>query len=81
MLELSITLTAAARVRLIARRHGRVVAQTPRRTLRAGKRTLRLRLKPRRWPTALAINATPLNSSGGGGGGGSSGGGGNVLST
>ncbi len=31
MLELSFTLTARAHVQLVARRHGRVVAQTPQR--------------------------------------------------
>ena len=74
MLELSFTLTARAHVRLIARRHGKVVAQTPRRTLKAGKRTLVLHLNPRRWPTALALNATPIGASGAGsaGGGGAS---------
>jgi hypothetical protein len=66
---------------MIARRRGRIVAQTPRRRLRAGKRTLRLRLNPHRWPTALAINATPVKSSSGGGGDGGGAGGGNLVST
>jgi hypothetical protein len=56
-LELSFTLTARARVQLIARRHGRVVAETHVLVLRAGRHTLTLRLDVHRWPTALALHA------------------------
>ncbi len=59
-LEFSFTLTAKAHVRLTARRNGKVVARTPRTTLAAGHRHLRLRLNPRRWPTKLDLSATPL---------------------
>jgi hypothetical protein len=62
-LVLSFTLTAAARVQLIARRHGRAVAETRRMVMNAGRHTLLLRLDPRHWPTALALDARALSSS------------------
>jgi hypothetical protein len=79
-LELTFKLVAAARVQLIARRHHRPVAQTARKTLKAGKRRLTLRLNPHRWPNELDLKATPLKplppgppiSGGGGGQGGQS---------
>src|SRR5205807_6275064 len=46
-------LTSLALVRLVARRDGRLVAQTPRRRLKAGAHSLSLSLSRRRWPTAL----------------------------
>lgn len=52
-LVLRFRLTRAARVSLVARRHGRVVARTPLRRYAKGRVTLRLRLNRRRWPTAL----------------------------
>jgi hypothetical protein len=74
-LELTFKLVAAARVQLIARRRHRAVAQTARRTLKAGKRRLMLRLNPHRWPNELDLKAVPLKPlppgppiSGGGGG-------------
>jgi len=54
-LQLSFVLSARAYVQLIGRRHGRVVAETRRRRLSAGRHTVSLRLNPRRWPTALAL--------------------------
>jgi hypothetical protein len=78
VLEFTFTLTARAHVRVIGKRHGKVVAQTPNRTLAAGKRTLSLRLDPHRWPTGLSIKATAL---GGGGTGGVDGAGGGTVST
>jgi hypothetical protein len=58
-LQLTFTLTAAARVQLLARRKGRVIARTRLTKMRAGKtRVLRLRLNPRRWPTKLDLRAT-----------------------
>ncbi len=68
-LEFTFTLTARAHVRVIGRRHGKVVAQTPNRTLSAGRRTLTLKLDPSRWPTGLSLKASAVGSSGGGGGG------------
>jgi hypothetical protein len=53
VLQLSFTLRATARVRLLARRHKRVVASTPRLTLAKGRHHIRLRLDPARWPTSL----------------------------
>jgi hypothetical protein len=63
ILVLSFTLTAKARVRLIARRHGKIVAQTRRRVLRRGRHTLKLPLNVKRWPTALKLNAAPVGAS------------------
>jgi hypothetical protein len=54
-LELSFTLRAKARVRLLARRGGRVVARTGLYTMSKGHRSLRLRLDPRHWPTKLDL--------------------------
>lgn len=72
-LELTFKLVAAAHVQLLATRHGRLVARTPRKTLQAGRRKLLLRLNPHRWPSKLDLRATPLHplsapssSSGGG---------------
>jgi len=59
-LELTFRLVVRARVQLVALRRDRRVAQTPRKTLAAGKRKLLLRLNPRRWPTRLDLKATPL---------------------
>jgi hypothetical protein len=59
-LELSFRLTVKAHVQLLAN-HGRSqVARTPRETLRAGRHVLALQLDPKRWPTKLKLNATPL---------------------
>ena len=57
-LELSFHLAVRARVRLVAKRRSRVVAETPMRTLKAGSHKLLLRLDPRRWPTKL-LTADP----------------------
>jgi hypothetical protein len=59
-LELSFQLAVKARLKLLAKRRGRVVASTPARTLAAGKRRLMLRLDVHRWPTKLAFQAHPL---------------------
>lgn len=56
-LELSFTLRAKARVRLVARRDRRVVAATPRRVLKRGRHSLRLRLSRDRWPNKLSLDA------------------------
>jgi hypothetical protein len=55
VLTVSFTLTRRARVGLVARRSGAVVARAKPRPLRPGRRSLRLRLDPRRWPTRLAF--------------------------
>lgn len=55
VLELSFTLRTRAKVQLLARRRGRVVARTKRYTLARGRHSLRLTLDPRRWPTKLTL--------------------------
>ncbi len=57
VLELSFTLTAKARVELVARRDGHVLAHTPREMLRKGSHTLSLALDPQLWPTKLNLQA------------------------
>ncbi len=64
VLELSFVLRTRARVRLIARRKGAVVAKTPRYTMGKGPRKLRLRLDPRRWPTKLDLKAKAIETGG-----------------
>jgi hypothetical protein len=55
LLELTFVLRKRARVQLIARREGQVVAQTARYTMGKGAQSLRLRLDPNRWPTKLDL--------------------------
>jgi hypothetical protein len=74
-LALTFTLATRSHVRLLAQRHRRTVAATPRRVLPRGRHTLKLRLSRRAWPTRLdlqvnAIGAIPLQPSGGGATGG-----------
>jgi hypothetical protein len=57
VLELTFTLSRAARVELVALRDGKVVARTRRETLRRGAHRLALRLSPREWPTRLDVQA------------------------
>jgi hypothetical protein len=59
-LELSFHLSVKARVRLLAKRHSRVVASTAIRTLKAGNRSLLLQLNVHRWPTKLDLQTHPL---------------------
>ena len=59
-LELRFHLAVKARVRLLAKRHKKVVASTPTRTLAAGNRKLLLRLNPRSWPTKLDLQTHAL---------------------
>ncbi len=59
LLELSFTLTAKARVQLIARRHGKVVAKTPLAMLTKGRHQLKLRLDPKHWPTKFHLTVKP----------------------
>ncbi|HEY2536281.1 MAG TPA: hypothetical protein VGI24_04780 [Solirubrobacteraceae bacterium] len=74
-LALSFTLATKSHVRLLALRRRRTVAATGQLVLARGRRTLRLRLRRRAWPTKLslqvhAIGPVPLIPSGGGAGGG-----------
>jgi hypothetical protein len=55
ILVVSFTLVRPARVALIARRRGRIVARTKQRRMTPGRRRLRLRLDPKRWPTRLSF--------------------------
>lgn len=59
-LELRFHLSVKARVRLIAKRGHRVVAQTAKQTFKAGNRALRLALDPKRWPTELKLETHAL---------------------
>lgn len=59
-LELSFHLAVKARIRLIAKRRASVVASTSTRTLKAGKRSLQLRLNIHRWPTKLELQTHAL---------------------
>ena len=59
-LKLMFHLAVKAQVRLIAKRHGRVVASTPRRTLRSGNRSIELTLNPKRWPEHLQLKTHAL---------------------
>ncbi|HLH14341.1 MAG TPA: hypothetical protein VKV16_06095, partial [Solirubrobacteraceae bacterium] len=59
-LKLSFHLSVEAKVRLLAKRRSKLVASTPMRTLRAGNRTLEIKLDPRRWPTKLDLQTHAL---------------------
>ena len=59
-LELSFRLAVKASVRLLAKRHAKIVASTPTRILTAGKRSLQLKLNPARWPTKLSLETHAL---------------------
>jgi hypothetical protein len=54
-LELSFHLAVKARVRLVAQRGRAVIAATPTRTFKAGRRSLLLKLDRHRWPTKLKL--------------------------
>jgi len=60
VLEMSFVLHAKARVQLVAKRQGSVVAKTAQYTMAKGKRSLRLPLDPRRWPTKLDLRVHAL---------------------
>ena len=59
-LTVTFTLTRRARVRLLAKRAGRTVAQTPSRVLTPGRRSLSLQLRRDRYPTRLAFKAKEM---------------------
>jgi hypothetical protein len=58
-LVLSFTLTAKARVQLIARDRRQVVAKTRRRALRPGRHSLSLSFELARWPTKVEFHIAP----------------------
>ena len=64
VLELSFTLSSKARVQLLAKRRGAVVAKTSVAILGKGRHELRLRLDPRRWPTKFDLHAKPVGRRG-----------------
>jgi hypothetical protein len=59
-LQLSFHLSVKARVRLIAKRHKRVVSSTPSRVFAAGNHSLLLRLNVHSWPTKLDLQTHAL---------------------
>lgn len=63
-LQLSFTLYTRAHVRLIAERHGKVVAETAPLTLGTGHHKVRLRLDPKNWPTHLNFKVHPARAGG-----------------
>lgn len=63
-LQLSFTLYTRAHVRLIAERHGKVVAETAPLTLGKGHHKVRLRLDPKNWPTHLNFKVHPAANGG-----------------
>jgi hypothetical protein len=61
-LELRFHLAVKTRIRLIAKRHNRVVAHTAMLTMQAGNRRLLLSLDRNRWPTKLVLQTHALVS-------------------
>jgi hypothetical protein len=61
-LTVTFTLTRRARVRILAKRGGRTVAQSPARVLAPGRRSLSLQLSRERYPTALAFKAKEVKA-------------------
>jgi hypothetical protein len=64
VLQLSFTLFTRAHVRLIAERHGKVVAETKPLTLGRGHHQIRLSLDPKKWPTHLNFKVHPAAGKG-----------------
>ncbi len=60
VLSLSFRVTRKAKVQLVARRRGRVVAKTANRTLKPGRHTLKLKLSRKQWPTSLRFKTKEL---------------------
>lgn len=63
-LVIRFTLRRRATVRVIGSRGGKVVARSARRTLKAGQRSLTLRVKPRRYPTKIRFETRELDDAG-----------------
>jgi hypothetical protein len=64
VLQISFTLFSPAHVHVIAKWHGKVVAQTARLTLGKGPHALRLKLDPERWPTHIGFEVHPAPAKG-----------------
>jgi len=75
-------LAGLADVQLIAKRHGKTIAKTPKQRLKAGRHSLKLSFSAKRWPTGLGfktkalVRLKPVPATGCEGKAGSSGGGG-----
>lgn len=59
-ITISFQLMRLARVQLVAKRHGKLVARTGEERLKPGKRKLTLRLERKRWPDALSFKTKEL---------------------
>jgi hypothetical protein len=59
ILQLTFALRARAHVQLIAKRKGKVVAETAKMILPKGHHRIRLRLDPKHWPTGLDFQVHP----------------------
>jgi hypothetical protein len=59
-LTLTFSVARKAKVQLIARRKGQVVAKSPNRTFGKGKHHLSLKLSRKRWPTSLRFKTKEL---------------------
>lgn len=59
-LILSFHLSVKARVRLLAKRGRQVIAETPKRVMKAGNHQLELQLNPHRWPKKLELETHAL---------------------
>jgi hypothetical protein len=59
-LIVSFTLTRRAKVQLLAKRGGQIIARTPRRILSPGRRELTMRLSRERYPTGLAFKTKEI---------------------
>lgn len=59
-LTVSFTVTRKAKVALLAKKGGRTVARTPRRTFAPGRRQLVLRLSREKYPTRLAFQVSEV---------------------
>jgi hypothetical protein len=57
---ISFRLTRLADVQLVAKLRGKVIARTPKQRLHPGKRSLALRLRRGRWPSALSFKTKEL---------------------
>lgn len=56
----SFQLTRLADVQLVAKRHGKAIARTPRKRLKAGRHALKLSFSATRWPTGLSFKTKEL---------------------
>jgi hypothetical protein len=59
---ISFQLARLADVQLVAKLHGKVIARTRKERLKAGKRSLSLRLERKRWPSALGFVTKELTT-------------------